>query len=146
MLLLASHLDLENREAPPSIQKEFEDGAQSANFVQNVMRGVLESGEEELARKYAELSRSSSSTTQKFNRKMKKLAHGESFQCPECGELFSTVTVKWGAFLQHLRDNHPEAPKPQRSALLMLMRPSSATHQWKVSTRRLLSEVMTRRP
>ena len=127
MLLLASHLDLENREAPPSIQKEFEDGAQSANFVQNVMRGVLESGEEELARKYAELSRSSSSTTQKFNRKMKKLAHGESFQCPECGELFSTVTVKWGAFLQHLRDNHPEAPKPQRSALLMLMRPSSAT-------------------
>ena len=47
------------------------------------------------------------------------LSHGESFQCSECGDLFLTTMVKWGAFLEQVKENHPGAKKPQRSERLV---------------------------
>ena len=82
------------------------------------MRAVLESGEEDLA-KYAELSAASKAVSREFNKKMRELEHGESFQCSECGDLFLTTMVKWGAFREQVKENHPGEKKPQRSECLV---------------------------
>ena len=108
-----------DRGAPPEVRAAWDEYCGSAEFVKNVMREVLESGEEDLARKYAELSAASTEVSRGFNKKMRKLGSGESFQCPECGDLFLTTMVKWGAFLEHLKQNHPGATKPQRLECLV---------------------------
>lgn len=110
---------IKRNETPANVRAVFENGEKNSQFILNLMREVLESGEEDLARKFAELNGSSGITTQTFNKKMKKLARGESFQCPECGELFSTTMMKWGTFLDHIKTKHPDAPKPKRTACLV---------------------------
>ena len=110
---------IERKETPLNVRAEFQKGKHNAGFMQELMKELLESGEEELARKFAELSGSSGSTTPSFERKMKRLARGESFQCPECGEFFSTTLVRWCAFLDHIKTEHPHAPKPERCDCLV---------------------------
>ena len=83
-----------------------------------MMREVLESGEEDVA-KYAEVFAASKAVGRELNKKMRELKHGESFQCSECGDLFLATMVKWGAFLEQVKENHPGAKKPQRSECLV---------------------------
>ncbi len=43
-----------------------------------------------------------------------KYIAGQAYRCPACARLFSLHTHKWGQFLEHIKNEHPKTPKPNR--------------------------------
>ena len=43
-----------------------------------------------------------------------KYIAGQAYRCPSCARLFSLHAHKWGDFLDHIKTEHPQVPKPNR--------------------------------
>ena len=109
--------------APKDLAETLRNKSSNPEFVRKVMGEVLQgSHDTELQQKYSALCTPAgiqNASNTEPNKRKRMQAFGQSFQCPECAEIFPCASTKWGILLEHIKQVHPGAAKPNRKACLV---------------------------